>query len=97
MSKLLETLAAIGDTGRNEDGSYTRLGYSKEYFAAVDVVKRQMEELGLQTQVDAAGNLHGVLPGMEAGLKSIILGSHLDTVPSGGLYDGAYGVVARWR
>ena len=92
MDKLLETLTAIGDTGRNEDGSYTRLGYSREYFAAVDVVKCQMEELGLQTQVDAAGNLHGVLPGTEAGLKNILLGSHLDTVPSGGLYDGAYGV-----
>ena len=43
---------------------------------------------------DAAGNEHGVLLGSVPGLPAIILGSHLDTVPSGGLYDGAMGVAA---
>lgn len=48
----------------------------------------------MKTDRDAAGNEHGVLLGSVPGLPAIILGSHLDTVPSGGLYDGAMGVAA---
>ena len=46
----------------------------------------------MQTEVNPIGTLHGVLPGSVPGLKSILIGSHLDTVISGGLYDGAFGV-----
>lgn len=46
----------------------------------------------MQTSRDAAGNKHGVLLGAEKAAKSIVIGSHLDTVPSGGLFDGTYGV-----
>lgn len=53
-----------------------------------------MKALSMKTDRDAAGNEHGVLLGSVPGLPAIILGSHLDTVPSGGLYDGAMGVAA---
>lgn len=92
MNQVNEILAAIGKAGRNEDGSYTRDCYSPAYFKAVDIVEEKMRVLGMTVSRDAAGNIHGVLPGSKEGAKSIIIGSHLDTVPSGGLYDGAYGV-----
>lgn len=94
MDQVNEILAEIGQAGRNADGSYTRACYSPEYFQAVDLVEKKMSELGMAVNRDAAGNIHGVLSGSQAGLKSILIGSHLDTVPSGGLYDGAYGVAA---
>ncbi len=94
MNQVKEILAAIGMAGKNEDGSYTRSCYSPEYFKVLDIVEGQMRELNLEVSRDAAGNIHGFLPGTEKGLGSIMIGSHLDTVPSGGLFDGAYGVAA---
>lgn len=51
-----------------------------------------MKQLGMETSSDAAGNIHGFYKGKNPSKKSIIIGSHLDTVPHGGLFDGAYGV-----
>lgn len=95
MNRVNEILAKIGTAGRNEDGSYTRRCYSSEFFKAVDIVEEQMKEQDMETERDAAGNIHGILRGTDSGKKAIIMGSHLDTVPSGGLFDGAYGVAAR--
>lgn len=92
MNQVQKLLAQIGEAGKNQDGSYTRSCYSPAYFQAVEIVEKQMIALGMQTSRDAAGNIHGVLPGAEKTAKSIVIGSHLDTVPSGGLFDGAYGV-----
>lgn len=92
MDQVNEMLAAIGQAGKNPDGSYTRTCFSATYFQAVEIVRKKMEELGMQVSQDMAGNIHGFLPGSDPKAKSIIMGSHLDTVPSGGLYDGAYGV-----
>lgn len=92
MNQVREILAEIGTAGKNADGSYTRSCYSPEYFQAVEIVRKRMETMGMQVSQDAAGNIRGVLPGSEPGCKSILMGSHLDTVPSGGLFDGAYGV-----
>lgn len=89
---VISILNSIGKAGANPDGSYTRDAYSKEYFQAVDVVKAFMTELGMDVSVDAAGNVRGVLPGLQPEMPHIIMGSHLDTVTNGGLYDGAYGV-----
>lgn len=94
MNQVNEILSAIGEAGRNEDGSYTRGCYSPAYFQAVDIVEGQMKKMGMEVSRDAAGNIRGVLPGSDETAGSIIIGSHLDTVPSGGLYDGAYGVAA---
>lgn len=94
MNQVKEILSAIGMAGRNEDGSYTRSCYSPAYFDAVDIVERQMKASGMEVGRDAAGNIHGRMPGTKKHAKSIIIGSHLDTVPSGGLFDGAYGVAA---
>jgi allantoate deiminase len=52
-----------------------------------------MEPVGAQVHVDAAGNLRGFYPGEQSNSPRLLLGSHLDTVPNAGAYDGALGVV----
>lgn len=52
-----------------------------------------MEALGATVRVDAAGNLRGLYPGAEPGAPRLLMGSHLDTVPNAGAYDGILGVV----
>jgi acetylornithine deacetylase/succinyl-diaminopimelate desuccinylase-like protein len=66
-----------------------RAGYSPEEDAAHELAAGWMREAGLETHVDAAGNLHGTRG--DAGVWS---GSHLDSVPTAGRFDGALGVVA---
>ena len=87
MNHIGDILSEIGRAGRDSDGSYSRGCYSPAYFDGLDIVERQMEELGMEVSRDAAGNILGVLPGKDKKLGSIIMGSHLDTVPSGGLFD----------
>ena len=62
--------------------------------AAHDIVRSAANALGLETSVDAIGNLSMTLPGRDRSAQRIIMGSHLDSVPQGGNYDGAAGVVA---
>lgn len=69
----------------------TRLPYTPVYDEGRAYVQQCMEQAGLQTSVDAVGNLVGTLPGKG---KTICIGSHIDTVPGGGIYDGTYGVLA---
>jgi beta-ureidopropionase / N-carbamoyl-L-amino-acid hydrolase len=77
----LDELYAIGD----------RIGYSAEEQRAHEFAAGWMADAGLEVEVDDAGNLLGRIPG---GSRAIWTGSHLDTVPSGGRFDGALGVVA---
>lgn len=70
-------------------GAGTRRGYSPEEDAAHELAARWMREAGLVPTVDAAGNLFG-----RRGEPRVWSGSHLDTVPDGGRFDGALGVVA---
>lgn len=64
-----------------------------EHHAANSCVAAWMEAAGLTTRVDAAGNLIGRREGRTPGLPALVLGSHLDTVPDAGSYDGMLGVV----
>jgi allantoate deiminase len=56
-------------------------------------ITRWMEQLGAQVRVDAAGNLRGVYPADQPNAPRLLIGSHLDTVPNAGVYDGVLGVV----
>ncbi len=62
--------------------------------AAHSIARSAAESIGLEIAVDAIGNLSMTLPGRDRGAKRILMGSHLDSVPQGGNYDGAAGVVA---
>ncbi|MBG6056225.1 allantoate deiminase [Salinibacterium sp. CAN_S4] len=70
-----------------------RVHLSKEHAAANELVARWMAEAGLTTWQDAAGNQCGRLEGREPGLPALLLGSHIDTVPDAGRYDGMLGVL----
>jgi acetylornithine deacetylase/succinyl-diaminopimelate desuccinylase-like protein len=84
----LDQLYAIGGgPGAN------RLGGSAEEDAAHRLVADWMREAGLEVSVDPAGNLFGRLAGGRPKLPEVWTGSHLDTVPRGGRFDGALGVV----
>ncbi|MGD1211892.1 MAG: allantoate amidohydrolase [Candidatus Acidiferrales bacterium] len=56
-------------------------------------IARWLEPLGVKTRIDAAGNLRGFYPGEEPDSPRLLIGSHLDTVPDAGAYDGVLGVV----
>jgi beta-ureidopropionase / N-carbamoyl-L-amino-acid hydrolase len=62
--------------------------------AAHDLVRSAAEALGLEITIDAIGNLSMTLPGRDREVPHVIMGSHLDSVPQGGNFDGAAGVVA---
>lgn len=87
----LDHLAAIGADPR---GGVSRVAYSLADVEARAWVIDRMTELGMQVRRDEALNVIGRYPGREPVLKPIALGSHTDTVPHGGRYDGALGVVA---
>lgn len=75
------------------------IGVSRESYGAgeqkaIEIVRRSAEKAALETGFDAAANLVVTLPGRDADKPFIAIGSHLDSVPQGGNYDGAAGVVA---
>ncbi len=79
---------------RTSDGvGVTREAYGRGEEIAHALVRAEAEALGLEISVDFAGNLYMTLPGTDRSLPRIILGSHLDSVPQGGNYDGAAGVL----
>jgi allantoate deiminase len=88
----LELLAGIG-RAPGQAGT-TRPGLSRAEQQAHDLVATWLVEAGLAVSVDAAGNLYGRLAGSDPDAPEIWLGSHLDSVPDGGRFDGPLGVVA---
>jgi allantoate deiminase len=93
-SNLLQArIETLGKIGRREDNGLYRLVYTPEWAEAVDLVEGWLQQESLRTWRDAAGNLWGRLEGTEAG-PVVATGSHIDTVPRGGAYDGALGVHA---
>ncbi len=83
--------------GGGDDGGTTRLAYSDEDIAARAYAASVMESAGLQVSVDIAGNLIGRRDGADPAALPIVIGSHLDTVPGGGSYDGHVGCAAAFE
>ncbi|KLN46606.1 hypothetical protein AAY77_07330 [Providencia rettgeri] len=71
----------------------TRMSYSEQDKQARQYLKQQMVALGLQVREDAIGNIYGRLDGQQADLPAVIMGSHFDSVPHGGAFDGPAGIV----
>jgi hydantoinase/carbamoylase family amidase len=91
-NSVADSLEALAQIGGGPDGGVTRLAWSRELFAAYGWIGDQLRELGLEVEIDAAGNLIGR---WETGTGTpVAVGSHLDTVASGGRFDGVLGVVA---
>src|SRR5512133_3537199 len=90
LSQRLTNLGAIGGLPR---GGVCRLALTDADRAGRDQVVAWMRELGLEVSIDRIGNGVGVRRGREQG-PPVMMGSHIDTVRTGGLYDGNYGVMA---
>lgn len=90
---LLQRLQALGRIGDTGNGGCCRLALSDADRAGRDLVCGWMRELGLRVQVDPVGNIFGWRGGLED-LPPVMTGSHIDTVATGGRYDGNYGVLA---
>jgi N-carbamoyl-L-amino-acid hydrolase len=86
----LMALAAITDP----DKPYTRRSFSPRFLEGRAWLRRRFEEAGLTVRLDAGANLIGRLEGSLADAKPIVMGSHSDTVPSGGRFDGPAGIIA---
>ncbi|MER3444294.1 MAG: Zn-dependent hydrolase, partial [Meiothermus sp.] len=88
-------LSACADLARmsEEPGRITRTFLSPPMRQVHAYLKEWMERLGMSVWVDPIGNLRGYYPANKPTAPRLLLGSHLDTVPNGGAYDGALGVV----
>lgn len=89
--RVIEHLNAMGAIGKNPGGGYDRIAYTEADRQGRDYVIGLMRAAGLETKVDAAGNISGRRAGREPGLPVLMLGSHVDSVPQGGNYDGVVG------
>jgi N-carbamoyl-L-amino-acid hydrolase len=86
----IDALAAITEPNR----PYTRRAFTPLFLEGRRYLETRFLNAGLETRIDASGNLIGRRPGKEPGRGTLMLGSHSDTVPEGGRFDGVAGVVA---
>jgi N-carbamoyl-L-amino-acid hydrolase len=91
IERLRQGLEELGRIGRDEHGGLNRPSFSPADFEARAWLKKKIEEAALSYRQDGAGNQFGRVDGQG---KAVMAGSHIDTVPNGGMFDGATGVVA---
>ncbi len=84
-------LAELSQFGRNEQGGVSRVAYSEADLAGREYTMKLMRGAGLEVRIDAAGNLVGRRAGRDSSLPPLVIGSHIDSVPEGGNYDGEVG------
>lgn len=89
--RLNARLAELAKFGKTPEGGTNRVAYSDDDLAARKYVMDLMRDAKLDVSVDAAGNIVGRRPGSDAALKPLMIGSHIDSVPQGGMYDGQVG------
>jgi N-carbamoyl-L-amino-acid hydrolase len=88
--RLWSTLQKLSEFGRNPEGGVSRVGFTDADLAGRAYVSGLMREAGLEVRVDAAGNIHGRHAGSQ-NLPALLFGSHIDSVPHGGNFDGDVG------
>jgi N-carbamoyl-L-amino-acid hydrolase len=91
--RLLADLRQLATIGATAEGGVNRPAYGDEDLAAREVVRQWMRAVGLAVRVDTAGNTFGRLPSSNDA-PPIVIGSHTDSVPDGGRFDGALGTLA---
>ena len=92
-ARLMQRLAELGQFGALPGGGTNRLALSDADRAARDWTVQQMRALDMDVEIDAIGNVFATYAGT-TDLPPVATGSHIDTVRTGGLYDGNYGVLA---
>lgn len=92
--RLWGSLMEMAEIGATSGGGSSRLALSQEDIDGRSLFISWCESLGMEISLDAIGNLFAVYPGKQRFLPPIVMGSHLDTQPKGGRFDGVYGVLA---
>ena len=92
--RLWQSLMDLARIGATPKGGNCRLALTAEDGAGRDLVVGWMREAGLEIRVDQLGNIFGRRTGRNNALPPIMTGSHIDTQPTGGKFDGCYGVLA---
>jgi N-carbamoyl-L-amino-acid hydrolase len=92
--RLLADLAALAEVGDTGDGGNCRLALTDDDAGGRELVVGWMRDLGLEVRVDRIGNVVATRAGLDSSLDPVMTGSHIDTVRTGGRYDGTLGVLA---
>lgn len=93
-TRLWETILETAKVGGTHDGGVRRLALSKEDKTIRDWFCAECKKLGAHVEVDILGNIFAHYPGRLSDAKPVAMGSHLDTQPTGGKFDGILGVLA---
>ena len=91
MEQRIEELSRFGS---NPQGGVSRVAFSQADIEGREYIKGLMQQAGLEVRLDRAGNIIGKRAGSEPNLPVIMFGSHIDSVPGGGNYDGDVGVIS---
>src|ERR1043166_5718550 len=91
--RMAERIKELSQFGANPEGGDSRVAFSDADVEGRKYIRSLMEKAGLKVRVDAAGNLMGHREGRNPKLPVILFGSHIDSVPHGGNYDGVVGVL----
>ena len=92
--RLWSSLMEMAEIGATPKGGVRRIGLSEEDRQGRNLFRRWCEKQGYAVRVDPCGNMFARRPGTQSGLKPVLVGSHLDSQPTGGKFDGAFGVLA---
>jgi beta-ureidopropionase / N-carbamoyl-L-amino-acid hydrolase len=92
-SRLERRIEELARFGANPGGGVSRVAFSEADIAGREYIKQLMKGTGLEVRVDAAGNIIGRREGTNRALPVIMTGSHIDSVPQGGNFDGDVGVL----
>jgi N-carbamoyl-L-amino-acid hydrolase len=90
----MRQLEQLAEIGRTETNACCRLALTDDDKLGRDLVVGWMKELGMAVTIDPIGNIFGTRAGSRPDLAPVMTGSHIDTVRTGGAYDGNYGVLA---
>ncbi|MFS1522862.1 Zn-dependent hydrolase [Microbulbifer sp. 2304DJ12-6] len=93
-NRLWRSLMAMAEIGATPAGGCNRQALTDEDREGRDLFVRWCREIGCEIRVDRMGNLFARRPGVDNNLPAVMTGSHLDTQPTGGKFDGVYGVLA---
>lgn len=92
--RLNANIDRLAKVGKQPSGCIARLAFTPEALQARYLIQQWMVDAGMTTRIDAAGNLIGTYAGTQKNMPALATGSHIDTVPSGGQFDGVLGVLA---
>ena len=94
VSQIDDMINILGNIGRTEYSGLYRASYTNDEYDAIQQLLEWVKSAGMSGYRDSIGNLWGRVDGHLTEGKSIVVGSHIDTVKNGGKFDGAYGIIA---